>query len=154
MLEGRGTTKLIPKSVPPRHSPEDIALTFVFATAYVVGAADGELTDEEYETLGQTLADVTGLDVTAEQLDTMLEASDKVLQEQGYESAIEQLAGLVSDPDLRRAAYTIAAAVGCADGVLGDEEVAVFSALADAYEIPEAEATSIIDECAAAYQNG
>ncbi|MBL8681872.1 MAG: tellurite resistance TerB family protein [Myxococcales bacterium] len=154
MLEGRGATKLIPKNVPPRNSPEDIALTFVFATAYVVGAADGELTDEEYETLGQMLADVTGLDISAEQLDSMLEASDKVLQEQGYESAIEELSHMAPDPELRRSAYTIAVAVGCADGALADEEVAVFSALADAYEIPEEEATAIIDECAAAYSNG
>jgi len=154
VLDKRGATKVVPKSVPPEDSPEATVLAFVFATAYVVGAADGELSDEEYGALGQTLADVTGLDITQEQLESMLEASDAALREKGYEGAIEELAAMAEDPELRRAAYTIAAAVGCADGALADEEVAVFSALADAYEIPEAEATAIIEECAAAYEAG
>jgi tellurite resistance protein len=154
VLEQRGATKVLPKAPPPEDSPEAEALAFIFGTAYLVGAADGELSDEEYDVLGQMLADITDLPITAEQLDTMLEAADSALEQHGYEGALEALASMHEDPDLRRSAYAIAVAVGCADGVLTDEETAVFAALADVFEIPEDEAGAIIEECAAAYAAG
>jgi tellurite resistance protein len=154
VLDKRGATKVLPKRAPEPESAEFEVYAFAFGTAYLVGAADGELSDEEYNMLGQMMADLLEVDLTAEQLDELLENADAALTEHGYEGAIEELAGLQSDPDLRRAAFTIAAAVGCADGALDDAETGLFTALADAYGIDEAEAQAIVDECVAAYEAG
>jgi uncharacterized tellurite resistance protein B-like protein len=154
VLEQRGATKALPKEPPPEDSPEAEALAFVFGTAYLVGAADGELSDEEYDVLGQMLADITELPITGEQLDALLDAADSALEQHGFEGALDALASMQEDPDLRRSAYAIAVAVGCADGVLTDEETSMFAALADAFDIAEDEAEAIIEECIAAYAAG
>lgn len=154
VLDKRGTKSVLPKEPPQPDNAEHGVYAFAFGTAYLVGAADGELTDEEYNMLGQVMADLLEIELSSEVFDELLGEADAALQEHGFEGAIEQLANAHTDPQLRRAAFTIAAAVGCADGALADEELAVFTALADAYEIDENEANAIIDECVQAYQNG
>lgn len=153
ILDKRGVTKVLPKKTPAPATADASVLAFAFGTAYLVGAADGELTDEEYDTLGQLLADITELEISAEMLDELLEEANSGIEAKGFEGAIEELAAAHTDPKLRRAAFTLAAAVGCADGELGDDEL-TFHAIADAYEIDEAEANSILDECAEAYDAG
>jgi tellurite resistance protein len=154
VLDKRGATKMLPRKAPDPDTAEHGAYAFVFGTAYLVGASDGELTDEEYNMLGQMMADLLEINLTSDQLDELLAEADEALAEHGFEGAIDQLAESHSDPDLRRAAFTLAVAVGCADGALSDEEIAVFQGLADAYEIDAEEANAIIDECVEAYGNG
>ncbi len=156
VVNKRGGTKVLPKRAPQADADaaEHAVYAFVFGTAYLVGASDGELSDDEYNALGQMTADLLEITLTGEQLDEILGEADKALEEHGFEAAIEQLAASHTDPELRRAAFTIAVAVGCADGELSDEEVAVFEGLADAYGIDTDEANAIIDECTEAYGHG
>ncbi|MDP3277230.1 MAG: tellurite resistance TerB family protein [Deltaproteobacteria bacterium] len=115
-------------------------------TAFLMAAADGELSDIEREQLIATIEYISNRQTPREQLDETIDQLIAALEADGWEERIRAVASSLEDPIARRNAYRLAAGISFIDGEVQEEEARLFSLLAAAFEIPSEEAERILVE--------
>lgn len=115
-------------------------------TAFLMAAADGELSDLEMAHLATTVEALTGDQVGSVPLEVMLAQLLESLQSDGWSARIEAVARSMPNPLDRRNAYRLAAGVSFVDGVVQQAEVQLFGLLAEAFGIPTDEASHLLEE--------
>lgn len=120
-------------------SPEALTLYATLETGFLAACADGELDQEEYDTLGASFNTWTGADLDAEALQSLFEVFIGALNEEGVEGCIARAASHL-DEEARRAAFDFAAAITIISGDTSEEEIEGLKFIADAFEIPDEEA--------------
>jgi uncharacterized tellurite resistance protein B-like protein len=115
-------------------------------TAFLMAAADGNLSDIEREQLVATMEYITDKKVSREKLDETVGQLLEALATDGWEARINAVASSLSDTLARRNAYRLAAGISFIDGEVQAEEAQLFTLLAKAFEIAEAEAEGILVE--------
>jgi tellurite resistance protein len=106
----------------------------------------GPLTREERADLIESLREVPALeDFDRYDLQAIEERLDPSAEEYAarMEERLEEIAGSLTDPALRRAAYQLAVYFCAWDGTLSDEEQDLLAAMAEAFEIPDQEAAAL-----------
>jgi tellurite resistance protein len=121
--------------------------------AMIVACADGELTQDEVNVVGDVIDGFFDGNVTRNQIDEMINLSMETLEEQGFEARMQAVAENLPTDELRRLGLMAAAAVALADEDGDeDEEDETYYELASVLGFSEAEADEIWDEVAAQYE--
>lgn len=115
-------------------------------TAFLMAAADGELSQAEYEQLVATIEYITNKRFAGDQLRSMIAQLTEALQSDGWQSRIDAVGAALTDPVTRRNAYRLAAGVSFIDGEVQPDEERLFGLLAEAFEITSEEASQILVE--------
>ena len=115
-------------------------------TAFLMAAADGNLSEIEREQLVATIEHITDKQIPREKLDETVDQLLEALSTDGWEARIAAVASSLSDSVARRNAYRLAAGISFIDGEVQAEEAQLFTLLARAFDIPEREAEGILVE--------
>jgi len=127
-------------------SDPSVTLGAMIESAFLMAAADGELSEIEQQQLIATIEYIAGEAYNAAQIETMLGQMLDALKADGWEVRIRALADSLTAPDARRNAYRLAAGVSFIDGEVQAGEERLFGLLAEAFEIPSSEASWILSE--------
>lgn len=106
-------------------------------TAYIIAAADGKMSDGESGEIVEGLVGLTNGAVPAEEVVDMLDRVKDAVAEEGQKARFEEIAGIVSDEELRDALYLVACAVAWKDGGIGEKQGLAVRALKDAFGCSE-----------------
>lgn len=113
---------------------ESTLLAATVEAAYLVAAADGEVTQEEADTLTEGLYKLTN--ITQETLSTLFEVAAARHENEGQDNRIKALGTDIPDAEHRRGAFLVAAAVSWKGGGIGVKQGLALQALARAFDIP------------------
>lgn len=113
----------------------EILLGALVESAYVVAAADGELSDAERSELAKGFSAIT--DVGEDELCDLIERVAPAVGEQGPTARFQEIAEVVQDEALRDAAYLVACAVAWRDGGIGEKQGLALRGLKDAFGYSE-----------------
>jgi len=106
-------------------------------TAYIIAAADGKVSDAESGEIVEGLVGLTDGAIPAEEVVDMLERVQGAVEEEGQKARFAEIAGIVSDEELRDALYLVACAVAWKDGGIGEKQGLAVRALKDAFGYSE-----------------
>lgn len=105
-------------------------------TAYLIGAADGHLSGGELEALTQGISKLTEGRYDAEQIQEMIRQATGRLNDEGKQARIDAVASVITNPELRRAAFVVGAGLVWLDGGVGEKEGLTLQAISKAFDIP------------------
>jgi uncharacterized tellurite resistance protein B-like protein len=125
---------------------EATAAIAIIEGAFLVAASDGEIADEEAEKLTELTVAMFDGEITREDVQAVAERVNEVLEAQGFEARIAAVAEALPSAEYRRLAFTAAAAMAYFDGVITEEEEAVFGAYSEALEISDEDAETLLEE--------
>jgi tellurite resistance protein len=133
----------------PEISPEEetalLRILAVLEVGFLAVIADGELTGEEIEHLGQNFAVWLEQDLTSEDLFEVLGMFKRQFDEDGMAGRLAYL-GKVLDKDDRRIAFDFACLLSAVDGDVSEDEIGVLNELGNAFHIPNKEANQRFNE--------
>lgn len=104
--------------------------------AYMVAAADGAVSGDEYTVLAEALSRATNEVVPLEQINAHLDDACARTDEADAATCIAECGDIIVDEEERRAAMWVACAVAWKDGGIGTKQGLALQALARAFEIP------------------
>jgi hypothetical protein len=120
-----------------------VLMTSMMGALYMGAGVDGEIDEDEYAALKKMFAEVTEGACVDEEFDALFDKTADLIDEEGFESAIADIAKNVTNPEHRQSVLTIAIAAACAAGDQGDEveeDKQVFvHQMADAFGITQAQ---------------
>lgn len=124
---------------------ESARLHAMLEVAFLAAAADGELADAEVHTLVGNLQAWLGEELDAE---LVVKLFSHLAEQRGREGTAARLTAAASslDAESRRIAYKLACITTLCDHEVHDDELGFLGTIADAFEIPEAEAQATFDE--------
>lgn len=105
-------------------------------TAYLIAAADGNVSDNEAQRLAHGISQLTQGRITDQQIQDHMQAAASRLQNEGRDGRIQSVASVISDPGLRRATLLAGCGVAWLDRGVGEKEGLTLQALARAFDIP------------------
>lgn len=108
----------------------DAFLEAAVTTAFVVAAADGHASEQEYDALLDRL-EILG-DVDRDKIDQLLTVASNQLEASGFDPLIARVGELVADKAAGEAALMLGLAVALADDVVSAEERELATQLANA----------------------
>lgn len=114
--------------------------------AFLLAAADGDLSEDEEMTLSETLRDVTGNMYEPEEFMEMLHSFEEALREDGREVRLKTLAGSLPDEAARRAVLSFAVLVALCDHHLADSEQTLLLAMGSAFGFQQDAVEAVINE--------
>lgn len=121
--------------------------TFVEAAvtaAFVIAAADGTASAEEYDALRDRLEILGGVD--SEKIDEYFSSAANQLEGKGFAVPIAHVASLVDGKDSAQAVFVLAMAIALADDDVSAEEREVAKELADGIGLAGVDLDSLIAE--------
>lgn len=102
--------------------------------AYLMAAANGEVTQEEADAMADGLYKLT--DISEQTLGTLFEVAGARLANEGADARIAAIGQDVTDEDQRKGVFLVAAAVSWKGGGIGMKEGLALQALSRAFGIP------------------
>jgi tellurite resistance protein len=114
----------------------EIVLGALTESAYIVAAADGKFSDAERGELARGMAAIT--QSSEDELVEMVDRVAPAVGEQGPKARFAEIAEVISDGELRDAAYLVACAVAWRDGGIGEKQGLALRGLKDAFGYSEA----------------
>jgi tellurite resistance protein len=120
----------------------EIVLGALTESAYIVAAADGALSDGERTGLARGLAAIT--EASEDELCEMVDRVAPAVGEQGPKARFAEIAEVISDAELRDAAYLVACAVAWRDGGIGEKQGLALRGLKDAFGYSEAKHQALL----------
>ncbi|MBZ0231163.1 MAG: tellurite resistance TerB family protein [Deltaproteobacteria bacterium] len=137
--------RILGERVPDGIAAEAQRLHTMLEVAFLAAAADGKLADDEIRNLTANLQAWLHADLDQDfYVSTFGELAD-LLAEQGFAARLAHAAAQL-DAESRRTAYILACVTVLCDLEVHDDELLVLGKIADAFEIPEAEAQATFDE--------
>ncbi len=136
------------KKVPEISAEEETALLRILAVlevGFLAVIADGQLTGEEIEHLGQNFAVWLDQDLTAEDLFEVLGMFKRQFDEDGMKGRLAYLGKVLSKED-RLIAFDFACLLSAVDGDVSADEIGVLNELGNAFHIPNKEANKRFNE--------
>lgn len=113
--------------------------------AFVIAAADGTASADEYDALRDRLEILGGVD--SDKIDELFSAATRAVEANGDAPAIAHVAELVAgDAESARAVFMVALAVALADDEVSAQEREVATSLADGIGLPSVDLDSLIAE--------
>ena len=112
--------------------------------AFVIAAADGSASAEEYDALRDRLEILGGVD--SDKIDEHFSAAANQLEGKGFATPIAHVAALVDDKDAALAVFVLAMAIALADDDVSAEEREVAKDLADGIGLGAVDLDSLIAE--------
>ena len=116
---------------------DETFLEAAVTTAFLIAAADGNASEQEYDALLDRLELLGG--VERDRIDEVLTAVSNDVEANGFERSIARVAELVGDRASAEAALMLGLAIGLADNEFSTEEREVATQLATALSVPAAE---------------
>jgi tellurite resistance protein len=114
---------------------------------YLMMSADGAVGTQEREVLKGALRNLSGDVVRTAQIETMLDAAAKRVEEEGRDARMKDVVGsLHADPARAEVAFVLAAAIAFADNAIADEENETLNTLAEGLGISEDRANQLLDD--------
>ncbi len=113
----------------------EIVLGALTESVYIVAAADGALSEGERNELARGLAAIT--QAGQDELSEMVERVAPAVGEQGPKARFAEIAEVISEAELRDAAYLVACAVAWRDGGIGEKQGLALRGLKDAFGYSE-----------------
>lgn len=120
-----------------KESTADDFFSCLVEGAFLVSAADGELSPEEESTLGETIAEVTGDVLPPEEFMAMINAFAKALAEDGVEGRAQAMAVALPDEAARKEVLAFAALLALCDHDLHKNEEDVLYLMGKAFAFDE-----------------
>jgi hypothetical protein len=105
-----------------KESTADDFFSCLVEGAFLVSAADGELSSKKESTLGETIAEITGNVLPPEEFMTMINAFAKALAEDGVEGRAQAMAAVLPDEAARKEVMAFAALLALCDHDLHKNE--------------------------------
>jgi tellurite resistance protein len=102
--------------------------------SYLIGLADGEMSQAEADAMTEGMYALTN--ISQENVQTLLQVAGARVENEGKEARTSAIGQDITDPDLRRGTFLVAAAVSWKDGGIGVKQGLALQALARAFEIP------------------
>lgn len=127
-----------------RESSADTFFSGLVEGAFLVAAADGEMSDEEESTLGETINHVTGEPLEPAEFMEMLDSFAQALDDDGLHGRITALAKALPDDPARREVLAFSILVALCDRNLAASEKKVLIEMGNAFGIYEDEIEQII----------
>lgn len=112
--------------------------------AFLLAAADGELSDDEAATLGETIAFVTGEALEPDEFMGMIDAFADALDQSDLASRLTAVARAVPDVAARREVLGFATLIALCDRDLADAERAALGQMAKAFGLAESDVDSLV----------
>lgn len=112
--------------------------------AFVIAAADGNASEQEYDALLDRLEILGGID--RDTIDEQFTAVSNELEANGFEPRIARIGELVADKDAARAVFMLAMAIALADDNISAEEKEVARQLADGIGLGDVDLDSLVAE--------
>lgn len=125
--------------------PAAARLHAMLETAYLAASADDQLTDDEIQLLVANVESWLGESLDGEFLVKLFEHLGAQLARDGYAARLAAVAGKL-DRDSRLVAYKLACVTALCDHDVHDEELKFLGGIADAFQIPAADAQAIFDQ--------
>jgi tellurite resistance protein len=114
---------------------------------YLMMTADGAIGAEERDVLKGALRNLSGDGIRTAQIDAILEAAAKRVQDDGREARMKEVIGSLHEDSARaEVAFVLAAAIAFADNAIADEENETLNELAEGLGISEDRANQLLDE--------
>lgn len=114
--------------------------------AFLLAAADGELSEEEELTLSETLHGITGDLYEPEEFVEMLHAFEEALEVDGRKERLEALALSLPDEAARHAVLSFAVLVALCDRVLADAEWSALVEMGAIFAIRKEDVEALVNE--------
>lgn len=155
-VASRAKSMLEKKADAPKRqeSSADDFFSALIEGAFLLGAADGELSEEEVTTLGETIAYVTGEAMDPDDFVEMIDAFAEALSESTLVERAKAIATAVPDVAARREVLTFAVTIALCDDDFADTERAAVASLAEAFGLGKAEADKVLAEVEQALAGG
>jgi uncharacterized tellurite resistance protein B-like protein len=113
---------------------------------YLMMSADGQVTDDERQVLKGALRNLSDDRLRGAQIDALVEAAAKSIDEQGREERMKEvILALHEDRARAEVTFVLAAAIAFADNAIADEENETLNLLAEGLGIDEATANQLLD---------
>lgn len=112
-------------------------------TAFLVAAADGELTETESGHLGKLIRALTEGAIPEADIEGLLGSYVDLLDEQGYEARFRHVAEVLNEKSLRKMALLLAAGIIQIDGKAASEETRVLSEIAGVFGFSKEEVDAL-----------
>jgi DnaJ-domain-containing protein 1 len=126
-----------------KESSADAFFSALVEGAFLISAADGELSEDEESTLSETMGYVTGEVLEPDAFMEMIDSFASALADDGLDARLSALAAAVPDEAARREVLAFAALLALCDHNLVETEQRVLSAMGQAFALSEAEVQSI-----------
>jgi hypothetical protein len=137
--------KILGEHVPDGIAAEAARLHAILEVAFLAAAADGKLADDEIRNLTANLQAWLHADLDDEFfVSTFGDLADKLAAD-GFSKRLAYAASQL-DAESRQSAYVLACVTVLCDLEVHDDELLVLGKIADAFEIPEAQAQKTFDE--------
>ncbi len=102
--------------------------------AYIIALADGEVSQAEADALTDGMYRLTN--ISQENLQTLYGVAEARVQNEGAEARLRAIGEDIQDPEQRRGAFLVAAAVSWKDRGIGVKQGLALQALSRAFDIP------------------
>ncbi len=133
--------------LPPEEQTAVRAIEPVVETMFLMMAADGDIGEEEYTVIRGAVRELTENYVRSTTLNVMLEGYKQLLERDGQQKRVEDVAMRLGDDVAGcESAFVLAAAVAFADEVIDDRENDLLNAFAEAIGLTEERANELLDE--------
>lgn len=126
-----------------KESSADAFFSALVEGAFLIAAADGELSEDEESTLSETMGYVTGEVLEPDAFMEMIDSFASALAEDGLEARLAALAAAVPDEAARREVLAFAALLAICDHNLVETEQRVLLAMGQSFALVEAEVLAI-----------
>ncbi len=137
--------RVLGEALPDDLATEAARLHTMLEVAFLAAAADGKLSDDEIRNLTANLMVWLESELDDEFFVATFAELAGLLAEHGFAARLAHAAARL-DPTSREVAYKLACVTALCDLEVHDDELLVLGKIADAFEIPEAEAQAILDE--------
>ena len=127
-----------------KESSADDFFSCLVEGAFLVSAADGELSAEEESTLGETIAEVTGDVLPPEEFMSMINAFAKARAEDGVEGRLDAMASVLPDEAARKEVLAFSALLALCDHDLHKNEEDVLYLMGKAFGFDEAAVIKVV----------
>ncbi len=127
------------------HEADATRLHTMLEVAFLAAAADGEFSEDEIRNLSANLQAWVGAELDAAFFGAVFADLAAQVGAQGFDARLAAAAAAL-DPESRRVAYKLACVTVLCDLEVRDEELAVLSRIATAFDIPQDEGQATFDE--------
>lgn len=133
--------------LPPEEQAAVRSIDPVVEMMFLMMAADGDIGEQEYTVIRGAVRELTENYVRTTTLNVMLDGYKELLEKEGQEARVEDIAGRLGDDVAGcESAFVLAAAVAFADEVIEDQENDLLNSFAEAVGLSEETANELLDE--------